>query len=82
MPEDREVAGIRCMQVLAELGDYIDGELASERRSQIDAHLEGCTWCAQFGGRYANVVGQLQASREEIAPTLNAELLWKARGAV
>ena len=77
MPEDREVAGIRCMEVLADLGDYIDGELAPTRRSQIHAHLEGCTWCAQFGGRYAHVVRRLQSSREDAELASDPSKIWK-----
>ena len=65
------------MEVLADLGEYIDGELTAERRSQIDAHLEGCMWCAQFGGRYAGVVRSLQASREDVGPA-DPSRLWKA----
>jgi anti-sigma factor RsiW len=64
MAEDREVAGIRCFEVLGRLSDYLDGELDGAARRQIDAHLAGCTWCEQFGGHMGQVVGRLRAERD------------------
>ena len=56
---DREIAGIRCLAVLAKLSDYIDGDLEPEARAQIDAHLSGCDWCLRFGGEMSQLVGGL-----------------------
>jgi len=61
MAEDREIAGIRCMQVLDLLDDYVDGELSEARRNQIEAHLRGCDWCTKFGGDYASLVKTLRS---------------------
>lgn len=68
MPDEREVGGIRCGEVLAVLGDYVDGELVPSRRAQVDAHLAGCDWCERFGGSMAGLVGQLRARSGESAP--------------
>jgi anti-sigma factor RsiW len=68
MPTDREVAGLRCGQVLELLGDYLDGELAPERRAQVDAHLEGCDWCERFGGSMSGVVASLRRANQKVAP--------------
>lgn len=62
MADDREVAGIRCMQVLAKLDDYVADELSTAERDQINAHLRGCDWCTRFGGRYSELVATLRAS--------------------
>lgn len=62
MAEDREVAGIRCMQVLVKLDDYIADALPEADREQIEAHLRGCDWCTRFGGRYASLVSTLRGS--------------------
>lgn len=61
MAHDRDVAGIRCMEVLALLSDYVDGELEPRRRETVDAHLAGCDWCARFGGEVGGTVRQLRA---------------------
>lgn len=61
---DRSVAGIRCTEVLADLSDYFDGELAAGRRGQIEAHLAGCDWCERFGGDFSAVITAL---RRELA---------------
>ena len=53
---DRDVAGVRCREVLAELSAYLDGELPSERVRQLEAHVQGCDWCERFGGRFSGVV--------------------------
>jgi anti-sigma factor RsiW len=63
MAIEREVAGVRCTEVLAELSDYLDGELDPGRRSQVAAHLRGCDVCARFGGAFTGAIQQLR--REE-----------------
>ena len=62
MASEREVGGIRCGAVLALLGDYVDGELAARDVERVERHLQGCTVCERFGGRFAGVVGQVRAS--------------------
>jgi anti-sigma factor RsiW len=66
MAHDREVGGIRCMQVLDLLPGYLDGSLAPSVRESAERHLAGCDWCDRFGGRYAAVVALLR--RELAAP--------------
>ena len=58
---DRSVAGVRCTEVLDDLSDYLDGELAPERVRQIEAHLMGCDWCERFGGDFADAITALRA---------------------
>lgn len=60
MAHDREVAGIRCMQVLEALPDFLEGELSAAQHQRILAHLEGCSWCEQFGGSYAATVALMR----------------------
>lgn len=61
MAVEREVAGIWCSEVLSELSDYLDGDLAHDRRAQIMAHLEGCTICERFGGVFTSAIQALRA---------------------
>ena len=49
---EREVAGLRCGEVLADLSDYLDGELEPGRRALLDAHLQGCDVCERFGSAF------------------------------
>lgn len=56
LENEREHGGLSCSEVLARLGDYVDGDLAISERSRVDAHLRGCSVCERFGGRYAGVV--------------------------
>ncbi len=65
MAHDRLVAGIRCNQVLGELSDYVDGDLAAQRIEQIEAHLAGCDWCERFGGEFAGAVRALRGALTE-----------------
>ena len=60
MAEDREIAGIRCKQVLGKLDDYVADELSGTARKQVEAHLSGCDWCTKFGGEYASLVSTLR----------------------
>jgi anti-sigma factor RsiW len=66
MAHDREVAGLRCTEVLARLSEYLDGELTPAEVAQVQAHLHGCDWCERFGAQMGEVVGRLR--RELSAP--------------
>ena len=61
MTVEREAGGMRCGEVLAELSDYLDGELEGERRAQVEAHLHGCDVCERFGSSFSAI---LQALRQ------------------
>jgi predicted anti-sigma-YlaC factor YlaD len=58
--DEREVAGIRCGEVLAQLADYLEGSLSPQWRAQIEEHLRACDVCERFGGRYADVLRALR----------------------
>lgn len=59
MASERVIAGLSCGDVLARLGDYLDGELSPEALSALQAHVAGCDACERFGGAYAAVVRAL-----------------------
>jgi anti-sigma factor (TIGR02949 family) len=61
IPNEIVVAGLSCGQVLDQLSDYLDRELAQERRRQLEDHLRGCDGCARFGGELAATVRELKA---------------------
>jgi anti-sigma factor RsiW len=82
MAHDREVAGLRCTQVLAHLSDYLDGELDPQTRAQVEAHVQGCDWCERFGGRFAQTVTRLkQAQAPPAAPQQRAPVIAAVRAA-
>jgi anti-sigma factor RsiW len=69
MPDlDRRVAGLRCRDVLADLSEFLDGNLAPERLASIQAHLAACDTCARFGGTVGTIVAALRAERDQPSP--------------
>ena len=66
MRGERELAGLRCGQVLERLDGYLDGALEPSLRERLEAHVRGCDHCARFGGVYAATV---QALRERLGTT-------------
>ncbi len=60
MAHDRIVAGIRCLEVLERLEDYVSGDLEEDLRHQVDRHLAGCDWCERFGGEYVGIILKLR----------------------
>lgn len=60
MAHDREVAGLRCFQVLEKLSEYLDHDLSADETARIDRHLQGCDWCERFGGQMSDVVRALR----------------------
>ncbi|NNF26920.1 MAG: zf-HC2 domain-containing protein [Gemmatimonadetes bacterium] len=57
-------AGIRCIEVLRGLSEYLDGELSEELRLAINQHLEVCDQCEDFGLHFTKTI---QALRREMA---------------
>jgi anti-sigma factor RsiW len=68
LPGEREVAGLRCGEVLACLSDYLDDDLPPGERLQVEAHVRGCDGCARFGGRFAALVTRLRAQLANPGP--------------
>jgi anti-sigma factor RsiW len=62
MEGERVIAGLSCRDVLADLSEYLDDQLPSDRRAQIDLHLRGCANCERFGGEFAATIAALRRS--------------------
>jgi len=73
-PEQQQVAGLWCFEVLERLSEYLDGDLAAEERERLEAHVSGCDWCERFGGEMAGMVKQLKEQLAEPEP-LEPDLL-------
>lgn len=61
MSAPKNVGGLDCFEVLAQLSDYLDGELSNGDKAKIEAHLAGCAECTRFGGEFGAVVKALRA---------------------
>ena len=59
---NRVVAGLRCLDVLDLLPDYVDGELRAGTVDDVNAHLTECDHCERFGGQYASTVAALRGA--------------------
>jgi RNA polymerase sigma-70 factor (ECF subfamily) len=81
MARDRLVGALRCSEVLARLGGYVDGELSEPEAAEIDDHLRGCTVCARFGGRFSRVVRSVRATLGA-APLVDQGVLARVRAAL
>jgi anti-sigma factor RsiW len=65
---EREVAGLRCGEVLAHLSALVDGELDGELAARIALHVRNCDVCARFGGAFAAVVARIREGLPERDP--------------
>jgi len=74
-----EIGGIDCEEVLAKLSEYVDGALAPEVVSTIEAHLAGCSRCERFGGGFGRMVVSL---RRQDAEELDPALLERVRAVI
>lgn len=63
--KQRRVAGLWCSDVLARLSDYLDGDLSSEEKAQVEAHVRDCTVCAEFGGVFEASLRRLRNTLDE-----------------
>jgi len=78
MAQDRVVGALRCSEVLARLGDYVDGDLAAMEVAEVELHLRDCTVCARFGGRFSRVVRSVRA-KLGAAPEVDEDVLARVR---
>jgi len=79
MPDlDRLVAGLRCRDVLADLSEFLDGNLGTARVAAIQAHLAECDTCARFGGNVGEIVAALRSEGTR-APLLDESALGSLR---
>lgn len=67
-PTERDVAGLRCSDVMAELSRYLEGDLAPERSAQIEAHVSECQACADFGKGFARLIEAVRTRLGEPEP--------------
>lgn len=65
---EREVAGLRCGQVLAGLTEYVAGGLDAETRRKVEAHVHGCSRCERFGGAFGEAVKAIRRTAAESPP--------------
>lgn len=80
-PDEREVAGLTCSAVMAALSDFLDGDLADDRRRQVEAHLCQCRLCEQFGADIANLLSSLRRQLGAPEPVQD-EVLARLRGSL
>jgi hypothetical protein len=66
---------IGCDQFLAELGDYLEGEVASGVRQQIEYHLSHCRTCQLLYDSTNKAVNIVTDSGSFALPSHIAELL-------
>lgn len=57
-----------CKEVCALLSDYVDGELNSDTREDLDAHLQSCEPCAHELTQLKKSLTILKRLREKDAP--------------
>jgi len=58
-PTPTQHGGLWCNDVLAALGDFVDGLLDADHHRQIEAHVSACENCRRFGGAYGALVGRM-----------------------
>lgn len=70
MTEPKVVAGLSCIQVLEKLSDYLEPEaLDPKDRQQIEEHLQGCSWCEQFGDGFVRLLARFRSQQDD-APSV------------
>jgi len=67
---------MNCEKYQELLSDLVDGRLVLEDRTQIEAHLTDCVFCAEVRDDFVAIVGYCQDHRGEYAPVPNERALW------
>jgi len=78
LPDEREVGGLRCSEVLSRLSEYVDGDLGPDDVARVQAHVAGCDNCARFGQSFAWVLETVR-SHLAAADPLDADMARRLR---
>lgn len=78
---ERSLAGIRCIEVLRQLSEYLDGELPEDVRTAFDRHIAVCTECEEFGARFTATIHTLRREMAS-APPVDAVAAGRLRATV
>ncbi len=54
-----DVPGLRCVELVELLGEYLEGTLTPGRRDDLEAHLRGCRGCSAVVDQLRATVGLL-----------------------
>ena len=68
LPGERQVAGLTCSEVLADLSAYLDGELDAARKAQIEGHVSECQACATFGAAFGSLLAEVRTRMQQPEP--------------
>lgn len=77
LPDERDVGGLRCSEVLERLSGYRDGELSPADVARVEAHVAACDNCARFGAWFSEVVNTARehlAAADPLAPDIASRL--------
>lgn len=80
-PTEREVAGLKCSDVMADLSRYLERDLAPDRSAQIEAHVSACQACAAFGEGFSQMVEAVRTRLSEPEP-VPADVEFRLRAAL
>jgi len=65
----------KCENMLASLGDYLDGELQASLCAEIEAHMKGCDKCRLVVDNLKKTVQVFKAGKAvELPPDIQARL--------
>lgn len=59
---------VDCREALHRIYHFLDGELTTERRAEIEAHLNGCSPCLQMFGFEAELRRVVACKCQETVP--------------
>ena len=68
MGTNEEEGELDCREALHSVYHFLDGEMTSDRRKTIEAHLDGCSPCLQMFGFEAELRRVVQMKCQETAP--------------
>lgn len=67
-PTEREVAGLRCSDVMEQLSAYLEGDLPPGMVAQIESHVAECQACAAFGQAFGGMIAAVRERLREPEP--------------
>lgn len=79
------ISGVDHEEVQADFTDFVDGELARERRAAIQAHLDGCAECREALESFRTTVAGLRGlsappPAEDILSSVQQKIRKRSRG--
>ncbi len=75
------MSDMTCIELVATITAYLEGDMPPDGRARFDAHLAGCPYCTEYVAQMRGTIARMGTlAAEQLSPAAQAGLLDAFRG--